>query len=688
VRAVVASLCLALATFAACGDNDGADIVIVVPAAWEPQITELVARIPASDIRVVTGEAAASHAIILGDDATIPTEGFRLGNLPHEVDSKDDNDGLIVSAHDVLGAQYGVSAALEAYGFRFRHPYDTYVPTVRHLRAFDPTTQSPAIKRRGFQFHTLHPIEPYFAFWEPSADNLEDAKRIVDWTIKNRGNYVMWVALNNIEEDPSLRPDWMAHENAIIDYAHSRGVEVALNLQLFGQSNLQLAFDLSRDKTNTIPIHDEVASRLPIITTQGVKWDVYHLSFGEFFNSDPDKFVAAVNEVHDQLKVTNPEAELHGYVHVGAAQRIDYMGENLIYYFLVKFTNPEVIPDIHSVMFFNLFENTNGAYQSQYFNEHLDYLRERMCDSKPVSYVPEDAYWIAFDDSLPQFYPLYVRSRLHDLQQLRAEDGPCGTLPAHILFSSGWEWGYWLNDVTALRASYKLPASARDAIAEQYAPDMGPDVANVIDQLQVAQHQALMTDNLVGYFAGRDSVIDLGRTIDIISQPDRITFDQLAMPGVDLDAFEQMLMPPLERYIATVDGLQSALHGFSMDESRWSRELLDGIDIDVLRAKFVHASYIAALASIRGDKNGAEQAYGEANDILADAHIVIDHRHNDLHDTHGRRLLEKSENATSFQFGYLYFANNLCYWQRELEQLDNLLHGTSGNPPSCFYTTL
>jgi hypothetical protein len=663
-------------------------MVIVVPQAWEPTITELVARIPASDIRVVTGEAAASHAIILGDDPTIPTEGFRLADLPHEVDSDSaDNDGLIVSAHDLLGAQYGVAAALEAYGFRFRHPYDTYVPVDRHLRAFDPTTQSPAIKRRGFQFHTLHPIEPYFAFWEPGADNLEDAKRIVDWTIKNRGNYIMWVALNNIE-DGAPHADWMEHENAIIDYAHSRGVEVALNIQLFGQSNLQLAFDLSRDKTGTVPIHDEVAERLPIVTSQGVKWDVYHLSFGEFFSIDPDKFVAAVNEVHDQLKVSNPDAELHGYVHVGAKQRVDYMGQNIIFYFLVKFVNADVIPDIHSVMFFNMFENAGGAYQSEYFNEHLDYLRDRMCASQPVSYVPEDAYWIAFDDSLPQFYPLYVRSRLYDLEKIREEQGPCGTLPAHILFSSGWEWGYWLNDVTALRASYKLPSSPREAIAEQFAPDMGPDVTDLIDKLQIAQHQALMTDRLAGYFAGRDSVIDLGRTIDIISQPDRITFDQLAMPGVDLDAFEQMLMPPLDSYIAKVDAIKDALHGFSMNESRWSRELLDGVDIDVLRAKFIRATYTSILASLRGDAASAETSYKDAAEIIADAHIIIEHRHNDLHDTHGRRLLEKNENATSFQFGYLYFAQNLCYWQRELDQLSGMLHGQSELPQSCFYTTL
>jgi hypothetical protein len=33
-----------------------------------------------------------------------------------------------VRAGDLLGAQYGVAAMLEATGVRFRHPFDTYVP--------------------------------------------------------------------------------------------------------------------------------------------------------------------------------------------------------------------------------------------------------------------------------------------------------------------------------------------------------------------------------------------------------------------------------------------------------------------------------------------------------------------------------------------------------------------------------
>ena len=51
------------------------------------------------------------------------------------------------------------------------------------------------------------------------------------------------------------------------------------------------------------------------------------------------------------------------------------MGENLIYYFLVKFADPAIIPDIHTVMFYNLFETAGGAYHHEDFAEHRAYLQ-------------------------------------------------------------------------------------------------------------------------------------------------------------------------------------------------------------------------------------------------------------------------------------------------------------------------
>src|SRR5262249_19010697 len=153
---------------------------------------------------------------------------------------------------------------------------------------------------------------------------------------------------------------------------------------------------------------------LPIIT-EATPFDVYDLSFGEFFDADPSKFIDAVNEVAKQLRARAPSAEMHALVHVGATQRVQFMGQNLIYYFLVKFADPAIVPDIHSVMYYDLFEDAGGAYHHTDFSEHREYLRERMCAHQKVAYHPETAYWIAFDNSVPTLVPLYAHSRFLDL---------------------------------------------------------------------------------------------------------------------------------------------------------------------------------------------------------------------------------------------------------------------------------
>jgi hypothetical protein len=564
-------------------------------------------------------------------------------------------------------------------GFRFRHPLDPLVPQVPQLGTVDQAMHAPQIRVRGFQLHTLHPIEGYFAFWEPSGRSTNDAHRIIDWVVKNRGNFLQWVALDDIITDPMRHAAWKSFTAELIAYAHLRGIRVGINIQLFGQANLQQAFDLSDDTTGTVPIADEIAARLPLIT-DGVTFDVYDLSFGEFFNADPAAFISAVNEVQAQLAVKAPSSEMHAVVHVGAEQIVSYMGEDLLYYFLVKYAHPAIIPDVHTVMFYNLFEPAHGAYQHTDFSEHLEFIRERACAGKPVGYFPETAYWVAFDNSVPQYFPLYVHNRWLDLARLRAE-GQCGKIDNHLLFSSGWEWGFWLHDVTALRASYELPTEPRDLVAAEFGTDLGAATESVV-QLMTVQRQYLMDRELVQYLAGRDAAIDAGRTLDIVSQPDRITFEDL-MAGSDPAAFETTVMVPLREYADAIDSLDATVRGLDLKESRWSAELRDGFTIDALRARFVLETYGATLAHLAGDAAGASAHVATGAALLAEARAVVKRRHADLHDDHDRLLVDSTTNRTFYQYGYLYNADTLCFWDRELTQVETLLGSATKAPKGC-----
>ncbi|MEJ7597610.1 MAG: hypothetical protein WKG01_06845 [Kofleriaceae bacterium] len=538
---------------------------------------------------------------------------------------------------------------------------------------------APQIRVRGFQLHTLHPIEGYFAFWEPSPRATNDAHRIIDWVIKNRGNFLQWVALDDIIDDAGRHAAWKTFTAELIDYAHARGVRVGINIQLFGQANLQQAFDLSDDKTGTVPIADEIAARLPLIT-DGVTFDVYDLSFGEFFNAEPEEFIASVNEVQAQLAVRAPSAEMHAVVHVGAEQLVSYMGEDLLYYFLVKYAHPAIIPDVHTVMFYNLFEPAHGAYQHTNFAEHLEFIRERACAGEKVGYFPETAYWVAFDNSIPQYFPLYVHNRWLDLARLR-ELGQCGAIDNHLLFSSGWEWGYWLHDVTALRASYELPADPRALIAAELGRDLGDATDDVVD-LMAVQRQYLMDRELVQYLAGRDAAIDAGRSLDIVSQPDRITFEDLVAGG-DPAAFETRVMAPLREYADAVGALDERVRARDLVANRWTAELRDGFAIDHLRARFVLETYGGLLAHLAGDAAGAAGHVDAAAARRPDARAVVASRHADHHDTHKRHQLDSTTNRTFYQYGYLYNADTLCFWQRELTQVETVLGSATQAPKGC-----
>ena len=130
--------------------------------------------------------------------------------------------------------------------------------------------------------------------------------------------------------------------------------------------------------------------------------------------------------------------------------------------------------------------------------------------------------------------------------------------------------------MTALRASYELPASPDELIAEQYAPDLGPDVAGLITSLINAQREWLHLGRLVAYISGRDGVIDLGDSINILSQPDRIQFGELVASG-DTAAFRADVWRPLAAYASRVEGLRARLEAYTLPDTRWARELRAGL---------------------------------------------------------------------------------------------------------------
>lgn len=627
---------------------------------------------------LASGDGAVQAALVMEKLGAEPCAGC------YRVDRTE--SGFVVRGSDTLGLQYGLAQLFEASGVRFFHPFRSHVPEGLLDREIDESgfgrLMKPDKSLRGLHLHTLHPIEAYYALWEPGEENLKRARLLIDWIVKNRGNYIQWVALDDILE-PGHDVAWRAHTAAILEYARRRGLKTGIGIQLFGFSSLQHGYDLVDDKN--APPEGQIRSRFRMLL-EGLRFDNISLSFGEFVGTDPKSFIDTVNLTYRILEEIAPGTEMSATIHVGDSpkQKVDYMGERIIYYFLVKYADPKIVPWVHTVMYYDLFEDAGGAYHHEDFGAHREHVLSRLREGKRVGYHPETAYWIAFDNSVPTYLPLYIRSRWLDLAEVRRAV-PTMEMPEHVLFSTGWEWGYWQNDYTSLRMSYSLPAAWDQLVTEMFAPfgEPGRVVAAQVTRLGELQNDALIKKRLAPYLAGRDLYLDGGREADIFSQPDRPSLSEIAAADPAGQArFADTVLAPLERFAKELDGVRSEMDRLG-ELPPFLAEVQDGAAVTALRARFIHAIYRAALESARG---GATAPWMQtADEALAAARVIVERRKSHLHlgGAAGARLSENDTNATIYSFGYLKQGHNLCFWERERIQLRKQLLSSQEAIPSC-----
>ena len=547
---------------------------------------------------------------------------------------------------DKLGLQYGLSALLEEMGFGFYHPYQTHIPTELQLPERETEWICPEMSLRGLHLHTLHPIEGYYDMWEPNSSGR--VEQTIDWLIKNRGNHLQWVAL---EEMPS---GWQDHTQKTIELAHERGITVGLGIQLFSDANLQKAFNLVDNSAGDL--QEQMNRSFQKLTPLG--FDLYNLSFGEFFSSEPEAFIESIDLAYRTLQEQAPEAEMSTVIHVGKDLQVSYQGEEYIYYMLAQFANPEITPWVHTVMYYNLYDSAGGAYHHDAFDEHRAFIEAKLAAKEKVAYFPESAYWVAFDNSVPQFFPVYIHSRWKDMARLQG-------LQEHVLFSSGWEWGYWLNDVMTLRMNWAVPDDYRSLLSDLLEPIGEPELALAVADLASLQHEALIVQELGAWMCGVDIAMEVGFNLDIIAQPPRPAFSALEEEHLLIaDALDELALET------------KSIFNRPNGSSHWGKELADGIEIDHLRA-----SFMALL--IRAAVNEDPTSLDAARLLLEEAQVVVARRHEALWDPNPERLINEGDNSTLYQFGYLLRSEELCFWEREALQVESHIMGISESIPGC-----
>ncbi len=653
-----------------------------LPWAWAyaellPAELQAGVRMSADPVADVTAAGAGTTRIAVVIDTTIDPEGYRLSQVAN---------GFVVRGGGVLGEQYGLSALLEAMGVRFFHPDASFVPATLATPSptvFD-TTVVPEIGERGIMPWTLHPVEAYWALWEPGGDHLAEAYRIIDWSVKNGIDFFTYPALDDIVGGEA-RAEWQDHTRHIVAYAHMRGLRVGLGIQLFGGASLQHSLTLVPRGATDVPA--SIDQRLGLLGD--IPLDSIQLSFGEFSGEEPQVFIDTLNLAYERIQVARPGATVTATIHVGnfPSTHVTYMGNDLLYYFLVQYADSRIVPWVHTVMYFNLFETVSGSYGHTEFDLHREYLFDRLAAHQPVSYNPETAYWITFDDSVPLYLPLYVRSRLHDIQQIRARATTDGTaqLDSHVTFSSGWEWGYWQHDWATLHMTMRMPASTAEIYHQMLDPlPQGSAVADIVNDLVDIEHRAFIDEELSGYTSGTDTTFDIGLAMGVWSEPRRQQYDDIvAMSPAERTAFRADVVARLRVLETDLRGIESRLSALAISEDDpWLGEIVDGVRATRVRVQFAAILWNATVDLADGMNIDAQLAM--LDPIEAEAAAVAAHRLPRFHAPNGDVLVAESmRNALIYHYGYLRHANNQCFYRRDRIELANHAHGTSVTLPNC-----
>ncbi len=669
------------------GDDDSAPvtsaIVIVVPAG-AGSIIDLAAEDAKSllarsvwrfgeDAVVISNElpAAAAELVVVLEDpgaadsafeelerATLGPEGYRIRRA-----DTDAGPTFVIAGGDANGVQYGLYRLLEILGMRFFHPEQDFVPEFEgQLPEALDLVESPSYARRGFHIHTMHPIEAAEFLQRDRPDYLEYAKRLIDWHVRNRQNYMQWELLRTVDFEAAEE-----HFRAIALYAHARGMKIGIVVTWVFQQ--QKAWKI-------VPwfgceCREEMEANIDRLMR--VPWDHINLEMGtsEFTPTNDELQVAWMNNTVAYLAERYPDTDASVKVHVSSGQFSDAYGVN--FNFLPQFADPRMGVYPHTVQFYDLL-GPAPTYENDSFRFMHEWMLDRVGERK-VYYYPETAYWVSFDIDVPLFLPVYILNRWRDIQLL-ADEG----IDGHVTFTSGHEWGYWLSDWAVARMTFNADEDLTDVLGDFtsiFGSDAEPMRDALLDLIALEEH-ALIDQEMVSYLTGQDTFDEIGYLLGSSTQPKPVAFSEIdAMDAGALANFETQTLASLgsmaSRFDAIAGDVESLGTGVPDDARAWFDEMRDAFRVNALRAGHSYALYAGAANRRRAemglDPAGEDVSRGHFDAALATTDEFLElMRRREARYRYPLALSSSWERSlTSYDFRYLWEAST-AYWYRRAEK--------------------
>jgi hypothetical protein len=676
------------------------------------------ASLPAGSVVLAFGDAPFATAVLPDADVIAAgSEGFVLRDgSPESIHTLAARGNPASPDPDGRGAtrgnDYGAYALLERLGFAFLHPLSPLVPPALAIPATLDARESPRWPERGIHLHTMHPLEltDMLNGWGPAGtgdqagweQGLPEWDSFLEWMIANRQNRVEWVLLASDSWAAFADgPDRAARLKTLVDHAHGFGVAAGADAPI--ALTQQHTWRLVR---TTGVLADEIAQiDAHLDWLMGAGFDFFSTESGssEFTHPDAARMLAWMNEVTTHLDTAwGKRASIK--VHASTGQTADpYLdpdtGAPLNFNFLPHYADAKLGVLPHTVQLYSL-DDAAPTYGNSDFSEIRRFMSME-AGSREVLWHPETAYWVSYDADVPLFLPVYAERRLHDLRLIAADEdaGVLGRganagsrIQGQMIFSSGWEWGYWLNDVVAARAAWNPHTELGDDAAFAAALDpvvapfgaVGEQLRAVLVEEAFDQRELLVHGTVNGvtpadlykrtgqaYLQGWDAWDDVGEQISkipglprIATQPSKLGLEEILNPFHDGPAYATQLEPLLGAMDADFDGVAGSMEALVAQSPDSAKPLLsemaDGARMDALRASQLHAlyAYVAGDPALR-----AQRRQESRDDIAAAAEIVA--RREAAYRVPVSRIASWQSGPTVYSYRYLWTAHTLHYWWRD-----------------------
>lgn len=620
--------------------------------------------------------------------------------------------------HASLGQGYGAYALLEELGFAFLHPLEPTRPDAlpESLPTID-TTSSPRWPIRGLQLHTMHPLEltEMLQGWGPNgpddargwAGMLPEWDAYLEWLLANRQNRTHWVLLRSESwAEFADGPERIARLQTLVDRAHEFGVWIGVDVPI--RQHQQNTWRLIRVDGELEEELVQIRDNVDYLMQAGFDYLATESGTTEFTPTDDQRMVAWMDELARHLDEEHGRTALIK-IHTSSGQTVaNYddpdTGEPLNFNFLPHYADPRMGIMPHTVQHYGL-DDLAPTYGNTDFDFMFEFMREE-AGSRTVVWHPETAYWVSFDVDVPLLLPVYAERRLHDLRLIAAAEdaGMTGKgalagspIDGQLTFSSGWEWGYWLQEVVTARASWDPHVEITDedeALRVALAPVVrpfgvvAPQISEILVEYMHAQHELLIEGRIDGnppadivrrngqaYMQGFEPFDDVGDLADdlpgvplTMTQPARLGLVEMLNPLHAPPPYSSQLEPLLAemetRFTATADALE-ALHPMIPESADpLYLDLMVGARVTALRAQQVHALYNYVDGTYDQPDDVLEQRLQIARDALdAAAILVVDHEAN--YRVPPDRIAGWRDNPTAYSFTYLWTARSMYYWWRD-----------------------